>query len=263
MRGRSVGFVPTMGALHEGHMSLVKRSRHENDINVVSIFVNPTQFGPSEDLEKYPRDIAGDIRKLRETEVDILFLPEPQFIYPEGFSTSVTVNGISEKLCGRFRPGHFAGVATVVTKLLNIVRSTRAYFGQKDFQQTAVIKQMARDLNMDVQIVACPTVREQDGLAMSSRNVYLDKERRKAATVLFQTLHEASEMIRSGGKASAVRDAMARRLAGEPLITKVDYASLYDPGTLDEIGEMGGEVLVAGAIRLDETRLIDNVLVRP
>ncbi|MBA3061032.1 MAG: pantoate--beta-alanine ligase, partial [Nitrospirae bacterium] len=183
LHGRSIGFVPTMGALHEGHLSLVKRSKEENDITVVSIFVNPLQFGQSEDFDKYPRDIEGDAEKLRKEEVDILFVPDKSLLYPEGFLTQVDIGKLSEKLCGAFRPGHFRGVATIVAKLFNIVSSTRAYFGQKDFQQAVIITKMAKDLNMGIDVVVCPTVREHDGLAMSSRNLHLSEEERKAAAV--------------------------------------------------------------------------------
>src|SRR4030043_470399 len=170
---KTIGFVPTMGALHEGHLSLVRRAKQDNHVTVVSIFVNPIQFGPSEDFKKYPRNIEADMERLRKDEVDTAFMPEISSMYPEGFLTYVEVKDISEKLCGAFRPGHFRGVATVVTKLLNIVNPTKAYFGQKDFQQTIVIKQLVKDLDMDADIVVCPTLREQDGLAMRSRNAYL------------------------------------------------------------------------------------------
>jgi len=262
LKGRSIGFVPTMGALHEGHMSLVKRARMENDISAVSIFVNPTQFGPSEDLEKYPRDIDKDIKRLREQEVDILFLPDNALMYPKGFATYVHVDRISEKLCGNFRPGHFRGVATVVAKLLNIASPTRAYFGQKDFQQTVVIRRMAKDLDLDVEIVVCPTIREQDGLAMSSRNLYLDSKQRKAATVLYRCLSQASEAVLSGAYSPAkARKQMQGMLEAEPLITKIEYASVYDAGTLDETDGGTGEVLLAVAVKMGAVRLIDNVLV--
>jgi pantoate--beta-alanine ligase len=262
LKGRSIGFVPTMGALHAGHMSLVKRARMENDISAVSIFVNPTQFGPAEDLEKYPRDIDNDIKKLREQEVDILFLPDNALMYPKGFATYVHVDRISEKLCGNFRPGHFKGVATVVAKLLNIASPTRAYFGQKDFQQTVVIRKMAKDLDLDAEIVVCPTIREQDGLAMSSRNLYLDSKRRKAATVLYRCLRHASEAVLSRAYSAAqAREQMLGMLEAEPLITKIEYASVYDAGTLDETDGVRGEVLLAVAVRMGDVRLIDNVLV--
>ncbi len=223
LRGRSVGLVPTMGALHEGHISLIKRAQMENDISVVSIFVNPTQFGPSEDFEKYPRDIENDIKKLRAQGADILFLPDNDLMYPKGFATYVDVEGIPEKLCGNFRPGHFRGVATVVAKLLNITGPTRAYFGQKDFQQTVIIKRMAKDLALEAEIVVCPTIREKDGLAMSSRNLLLDEAQRKAATAVYRCLSSASEALRSGTHTPAkTRELMRETLTGEKLITKIE-----------------------------------------
>lgn len=259
-KGKNIGFVPTMGALHDGHLSLIKRAKMENEITVVSIFVNPAQFGQSEDLEKYPRDIEGDTIKLREREVDILFLPDGRHMYTDGFSTYIHVGEISEKLCGRFRPGHFSGVATVVTKLFNIVNPTRAYFGRKDFQQTVVIKRMARDLNFGIEIVVCPTIREYDGLAMSSRNKYLSDKERTAATVLFKCLSAASDAIKSGvSSGRQIRVLMEGILSKEPLIAKVDYSSVYDPETLDEIDEIKGDVLLAVAVLLGNTRLIDNI----
>jgi pantoate--beta-alanine ligase len=261
-KGRTIGFVPTMGALHEGHLSLIKRSVTENDVTAVSIFVNPVQFGPAEDLDKYPRDIEGDIKKIRDMEVDVLFLPDDKAMYPPGFCTFVEAEKISGKLCGGFRPGHFKGVATVVTKLLNIVRPTRAYFGQKDFQQTVVIRRLVKDLNFDTEVEVCPTVREHDGLAMSSRNVYLNGEQRHAATALFRCLTAASQAISSGVRSSAsVREMMRSVLSGEPLITAIEYADVYDPETLDAVDDIKGEVLLAVAARLGSTRLIDNTLV--
>ena len=262
LKGRATGLVPTMGALHEGHMSLIKRSRMENDISAVSIFVNPTQFGPSEDLERYPRDIENDVGKLREREVDVLFLPDNALMYPKGFATFIQVDNISEKLCGSFRTGHFRGVATVVAKLLNIASPTRAYFGQKDFQQTVVIRRMVKDLDLEAEIVVCPTIREQDGLAMSSRNLYLDSEQRKAATVLYRCLSHASETVRSGSHSPQhTRELMREMLSQEPLITKIEYASVYDAETLDETDEVRNEILLALAVRMGDVRLIDNILV--
>ena len=261
-KGRSIGFVPTMGALHEGHLSLIKRSEMENDVTAVSIFVNPTQFGPAEDLDRYPRDIEGDSKKIRELEADILFLPDDRIMYPPGFTTFIDVEKISGKLCGESRPGHFKGVATVVSKLLNIVRPTRAYFGQKDFQQSAVIKRLVKDLNFDAEVVVCPTIREHDGLAMSSRNAYLNEGQRQAATALFRCLTAASQAILSGTRSPAkVRKMMHAVLSGQQLITAIEYADVYDPETLDPIDEIRGEALLAVAARLGSTRLIDNMLV--
>jgi pantoate--beta-alanine ligase len=253
-----------MGALHEGHLSLVRMSRQENTVTAVSIFVNPTQFGPSEDFASYPRKIEEDIETLRKEEIDILFLPDSALMYPTGFGTVVEVQELSDRMCGHFRPGHFRGVTTVVAKLLALLSPTRAYFGQKDFQQTVIIKRMARDLNFPAEIVVCPTLREHDGLAMSSRNAYLSKEQRAAATVLYRTLCSASEAVRAGMRsAKAVRDMMYQSLVQEPLITGIDYASAFIPDTLNEADEITGEVLLAVAVRMGGARLIDNVLVVP
>ena len=261
--GKTIGLVPTMGALHRGHMSLVRACREENDVAVVSIFVNPTQFDPSEDLLRYPRDLDGDMTKLEEAGVDTLFLPEEASIYPEGFSTSIEVKGLSEKLCGAFRPGHFAGVATVVAKLLNMVHPTRAYFGAKDYQQGLIIRRLAVDLNMPVEIAVLPTVREEDGLAMSSRNQYLDAAKREAAGALFRSLSLAEEKIKSGAtNVDEIRTLMQETLAKEPLITEVQYAGVYDPQTLDNLADIKGEVLLAIAAKLGDVRLIDNMLVK-
>ncbi len=264
LSGRTIGFVPTMGALHEGHLKLVRRAKQENDVTVVSIFVNPIQFGPSEDFRKYPRDIEGDTERLQREEVDIIFMPGISLMYPEGFLTCVNVEKISDRLCGAFRPGHFKGVTTVVTKLLNIVKPTRAYFGQKDFQQTLVIKQLVKDLDMDVDIVLCPTVREQDGLAMSSRNAYLDIRQRKEATVIYRCLIEASDLIKSGIiDANYIKRVMQDRLLKKPAVSGLDYAGVYDPVTLDELSEIKGDTLLAVAVKIGDTRLIDNMLVTP
>jgi len=260
--GKTVGFVPTMGAFHEGHLSLIRRAKQENDVTIVSIFVNPIQFGPSEDFKRYPSDIEGDTEKLQREKVDVVFMPEVSSMYPGRFLTHVEVEKISERLCGAFRPGHFRGVATVVTKLLNIVKPTRAYFGQKDFQQSVIIKQLVKDLNIDVDVIVCPTMREQDGLAMSSRNAYLDIEQRKAATVLYRCLKEASDLIKSGiidGK--DIKGFMQERILREPGISSLDYAGVYDPGTMVEVSEINGDILLAVALRIGNTRLIDNVLV--
>ena len=263
LRGRSVGLVPTMGALHEGHLSLVRRAKAENDIAIVSIFVNPLQFGPSEDLNKYPRDIDGDTKKLHKEEVDVLFMPDASLVYHGGFTTNIEVKGISDKLCGAFRPGHFRGVATVVAKLFNIVQPTRAYFGQKDFQQTVVIKRMVTDLDMAVDVVVCPTIRENDGLAMSSRNLYLNVDERKAAAVINKCLTETTALIKSGIiDIEHIKRFMKAKLSEEPLVTEVQYASVYDPGTLEEAERAEKEVLIAVALKIGSTRLIDNVLVK-
>ena len=262
LHGRTVGFVPTMGALHEGHLSLVRMCREENDLGVVSIYVNPMQFGPSEDLSRYPRDLEGDRKKLAKENVDILFLPDDSLIYPEGHATFVEVEGLSGKLCGAYRPGHFRGVATVVTKLLNIVTPVRVYFGQKDYQQALVIKKLVRDLNIAVDVVVCPTMREPDGLAMSSRNAYLSPEERRAAAVVFRALESGAEAVKSGIIMTGVlRNLMLETLGTEPLVTEIQYCSAYDPVLLDEREQIGSETLLAMALKIGTTRLIDNMLV--
>ncbi|UCG78785.1 MAG: pantoate--beta-alanine ligase [Nitrospirota bacterium] len=262
--GKSIGFVPTMGALHEGHLSLVRRSVSENDVTVVSIFINPTQFAPSEDLDKYPRDIDGDLEKLDSVGSVIAFIPSIDEIYPEGYRTYVNVEGITEVMCGEFRPGHFKGVTTVVAKLFNIVRPDRAYFGQKDFQQAVVIRKMAADLDTGIDIVLCPTVREEDGLAMSSRNQYLSSEERKAASVIYRSMFETSEMLRSGSlMAGDARGYLVKKLRANKMVGEVQYASIYDPVTFEEIrGEGAEEMLIAVALYIGGTRLIDNMLLK-
>ncbi len=260
--GKTIGFVPTMGALHEGHLSLVKRAKSENDIVVVSIFVNPAQFGPKEDFDRYPRDMEGDMEKLKREGADILFMPDARAMYPDGFSSYITVKDLSDKLCGVFRPGHFTGVATVVCKLFNIVKPVAAYFGQKDFQQAAIIKRMVEDLNMDVDLIICPTFKEPDGLAMSSRNVYLSHEERRAAAVIYKTLLSASQMIKSGESNPVdVRKQMHDTLEAEPLISEIQYAGVYDTNTLDELNEFKKQNLLAVAVKIGSTRLIDNMIV--
>lgn len=262
LHGKTVGFVPTMGALHEGHLNLVRMCREENDIAVVSIYVNPTQFGPAEDLSKYPRDFDGDRDKLAQQDVDILFLPDDSMMYPAGFSTFVEVKNLSEKLCGAFRPGHFNGVATIVAKLFGIVNPSRAYFGMKDFQQTVVIKRLVKDLNSSVDVVTCPTIREPDGLAMSSRNAYLAPEERKAASVVYRALTKGSEGVKSGIiEGNKLRNIMLAILGTEPLVSDIQYCSAYDPESLNEVEQIGNETLLAIALKIGATRLIDNMLV--
>jgi pantoate--beta-alanine ligase len=261
-KGKTIGFVPTMGALHEGHLSLVRRAKQENDITTVSIFVNPIQFGPSEDFERYPRDREGDLEKLQKEKTDVTFMPEISSMYPERFLTHIEVNEISGRLCGAFRPNHFRGVATVVAKLLNIVKPTRVYFGQKDFQQSVIIKQLVRDLDIGVDVVVCPTVREQDGLAMSSRNTYLSEEQRKAATVIYECLREASDLVKSGiVDGIFIKGFMQERILNVPGISSVDYAGVYNPETMIEMSEINGDILLAIALKIGNTRLIDNMLV--
>ncbi len=263
LRGQSrgaVGFVPTMGYLHDGHLALVRWARAENSVVVVSIFVNPTQFGPSEDFNRYPRDIPRDLALLEKEGTDIVFMPSAEEMYPEGFSSWVVVEKVTEGLEGRSRPGHFRGVATVVNKLFNIVEPTKAYFGQKDAQQVVVIKKMVADLNMNLEIVVVPTVRESDGLAMSSRNVYLNPQERQAATVLFKALMLAKDLWAGGEKrADVLRREMEFLISREPL-AQIDYVSIADPRTLEELSTIEGSALASLAVRIGKTRLIDNIL---
>ncbi len=255
----SVGLVPTMGALHEGHLSLVRQARAANQCVLVSIFVNPTQFAPGEDFTRYPRDTERDLELLRAENVDIVFMPGPDEIYPQGFDTSVDVGGVANLLEGVSRPGHFLGVATVVLKLLNIVQPTRAYFGQKDAQQLVVVRKLVRDLDLDMEIVAVETLREPDGLAMSSRNTYLSATEREAAPVLWNALSLATEMWTRGARdAEAFRSRM-RELIGEEELARLDYVSVADPVTLQEVERIQGVVLVSLAVHIGRTRLIDNV----
>jgi len=259
-RGETVGLVPTMGFFHAGHLSLMKAARAENDRVVVSLFVNPTQFAPGEDLEDYPRDLARDVRMAEEVGVDYIFHPSVEDMYPQPYLSYVEVEGITEGLCGASRPGHFRGVATVVAKLFHIVPAQRAYFGLKDAQQVRVIQKMVEDLNFDVDIVVCPTVREEDGLAMSSRNVYLGEEERKAATAIYRSLRLAEEMAREGERdAAAVLAAVRGVLEEEPLV-RPEYVEAVDWTDLRPVAEMRGKVLVAVAARVGRARLIDNVL---
>jgi pantoate--beta-alanine ligase len=259
----SVGLVPTMGYLHAGHLSLVQRARADNDHVAVSIFVNPTQFGPNEDLAAYPRNMAGDLAQLAQAGVDVVFMPEAGEIYPPDFDTWVEPGAIAERLEGAARPGHFRGVATVVLKLLNIVRPDRAYFGEKDAQQLRVIQKLVRDLDVGVEIVPMPTIREADGLAMSSRNAYLSADERRAALVLSRGLFEAVRLWRGGVEnANALRGAVADMVAAEPLAT-LDYVSLADGATLVELEQLVPNALLSLAARIGTTRLIDNVVLCP
>jgi pantoate--beta-alanine ligase len=255
-----VGLVPTMGYLHEGHLSLVRRAREECDHIVVSIFVNPTQFGPKEDLSKYPRDLDRDLGLLSPLGVDLVWMPTPEIMYPPGYQTWVEVEAITRPLEGAMRPGHFRGVATVVAKLFNAVQPHKAYFGQKDAQQAAVIRQMALDLSYPIEIVICPIVREPDGLAMSSRNVYLDPEQRKAATVLSRALRAAKQVYDEGERnAEKIRRKIKEVLGSEPL-AEVQYVSCADYDTLEELDTITGKALLSMAVFLGKTRLIDNIV---
>jgi len=259
--GRSTGFVPTMGALHAGHMSLVRAALAECQPVIASIFVNPTQFGPREDFQKYPRTLDSDSKKLEEAGVDYLFAPEASDIYPPGFRTWVNVEGLSERLEGKARPGHFRGVMTVVLKLLEIVQPRKAFFGRKDAQQARIIRQMARDLHLDSEIVVCPIFREPDGLAMSSRNAYLKPEERRAAAILFRALDGARISI-SRGERDALRltAAMRETLRMEPL-AEPEYVELVDAETLEPVTRLRGVCLALLAVRIGATRLIDNMLI--
>ncbi|GIK09313.1 MAG: pantothenate synthetase [Chloroflexota bacterium] len=256
-----LGLVPTMGYLHEGHLSLARRAREECDSVVASIFVNPTQFGPTEDLSKYPRDLDRDLSLLEAAGVDLVWTPDNETIYPPGFSTWVEVEGLTKPLEGAARPGHFRGVTTVVAKLFNAVQPQAAYFGQKDAQQAAVVRKMTRDLNFPVEIVVCPTVREADGLAMSSRNSYLSSEERKSAVVLFRALTAAREAFERGERdAESLRKVMSATLASEPR-ARTQYVSCADYDTLEELGTVTGKALLSMAVFIGKTRLIDNFVV--
>jgi pantoate--beta-alanine ligase len=262
--GARVGFVPTMGALHEGHLALAHEARRRvgaGGLVAVSVFVNPTQFGPSEDLAHYPRDLERDQRLLDEVGCELLFAPAIEEVYPAGSETTVQVGSVAAPLEGGRRPGHFQGVATVVLKLLGIFQPTRAYFGQKDAQQLAVIRRMVCDLDVPVEVVGCPTVREADGLAMSSRNSYLNEEQRRAAPVLYRALVTARDRWSTGERrADALRRAMRQVLATEPL-AEIDYVSVADPATLRELEQITGASLLSMAVRIGPARLIDNILV--
>ena len=256
----SVGFVPTMGYLHEGHLALVRHARTETLTVIASIFVNPTQFGPQEDFATYPRDPERDLALLEKENVGVVFMPSAQEMYPQGFSSSVAVEGITERLEGKPRPGHFMGVTTVVAKLFNIVQPDRAYFGQKDAQQLAVIRKMVSDLNMNLEIVAVPTVREPDGLAMSSRNTYLTLEERKAAPVLWKALCLARGHWENGEKdVTRLRQEMTTLIEREPF-AQIEYVSIADPDTLEELEKVDSQALVSLAVRIGGTRLIDNTM---
>lgn len=259
--GKKIGFVPTMGYLHDGHLSLVRKAREENDITIVSIFVNPAQFAPNEDLVKYPRDFERDKALLEKIPVDAVFCPSTWDMYPHWFSTYVEEISLSKYLCGPYRAGHFRGVTTVVLKLFNIVQPHNAYFGQKDAQQSLIIQRMVNDLNLPVNIVVCPTVREPDGLAMSSRNMYLSANERKDAVVLWQALNAAKKRIDDGIRDSGkLKEEMRNIIA--PKTSKIDYISIADAKTLEEIKTIRGEVLIAIAAYFGSTRLIDNILMK-
>jgi pantoate--beta-alanine ligase len=258
--GKRLGFVPTMGALHEGHLSLVRAARAQCDAVAVSIFVNPTQFGPNEDFSKYPRSFERDCKLLEAEGVALLFAPSVEEMYPKGAVTFVSVEGLSEKLCGRSRPGHFRGVTTVVAKLFHIVQPSAAFFGQKDAAQAVIVKKMVRDLDLPVEIVVCPIVREADGLALSSRNAYLDAAQRRSATVLHRALVQVQSLAETGERSSAKLIDAAQRVFREEPTVKVDYVEMVDNETLDPVAEVCGGALVAVAAFVGATRLIDNIV---
>ncbi len=260
----TIGLVPTMGYLHDGHISLIKRARQENDIVVLSIFVNPTQFSPSEDFEQYPRDMDRDIRIAYENEVDYIFAPAVSEIYPPNYSTFISIEGpMTQGLCGVSRPTHFRGVAAIVAKLFNIIRPSSAYFGQKDAQQLSIIKKLVKDLNFDINIVACPTIREADGLALSSRNVYLTEQERKQATVLFQSLKDTEAMFVNGNKdAVKLKHHIVNQISTKEL-AKIDYVEIVDIETLEKMNVVEKTAIVAMAVRFGSTRLIDNIILKP
>ena len=255
----TVGFVPTMGYLHEGHLFLARRAKAENDVSVVSIFVNPTQFGPKEDFARYPRDPERDLAMLEREKTDLVLMPPVEEIYPAGASTWVDVENVTKTLEGATRPGHFRGVATVVAKLFNIVEPTKAYFGQKDAQQVVVIRKMVTDLNMNLEVVVVPTQRESDGLAMSSRNVYLNPQERQAAVVLWRSMNLAQGLWQKGERdAEKMRNEMVALIKKEPL-ARIDYVSIADPRTLEDLSQVKGPALVSMAVYVGKTRLIDNL----
>ena len=258
---RPLGLVPTMGALHEGHMALVKQARKDNSTLAATIFVNPFQFGPQDDLSAYPRDLERDLALLREEGVDLVFTPSVEEIYPPGFNTWVDVGGLGDRLEGAHRPGHFRGVATVVAKLFNIIRPDRAYFGQKDGQQSAVIRKMVRDLDLDVEVVMVSTVRDSDGLALSSRNAYLTEEQRRAAPVVYRALQLAQRLWQEGiTDGSWIRSETRLVLESEGLIERIDYVSVANAETLEELDIVKGRVMVSVAVQLGKPRLIDNII---
>jgi len=256
----SVGLVPTMGYLHRGHLELARRAKSENTVAVATIFVNPTQFGPSEDFKSYPRDLDRDLALLDEVKTDIVFVPPDKEMYPGGYDTWVEVRGITARLEGKSRPTHFQGVTTVCNKLFNIVQPDRAYFGQKDAQQAIVIQKMVSELNMNLEVIVCPTVRESDGLAMSSRNTYLTKEERVSAVVLYKSLCLAEDMYAKGERDAAIIKKAMNGLISAEAAAKPDYISIADIASLDEVDIIRGRVLVSLAVRLGKPRLIDNIL---
>ncbi len=260
-QAKRIGLVPTMGALHIGHISLIKAAKEDCDVVVVSIFVNPTQFGPNEDFEKYPRPIENDLEICEQHDVDVVFAPTVEQMYPMQNLTWITVDKLTEPLCGRSRPGHFRGVTTVCAKLFNIIQPSVAFFGQKDAQQAIVIKRMVADLNMPLEIVVCPTVREDEGLAISSRNKYLSEQQLQDATNIYKSLCKAREMIESGTRDAGGIIAEMRGVMGQAPSLEIEYANILDSESLEDVAEVTGGVLIAVAVRVGSTRLIDNIVV--
>lgn len=263
-RGKKIGFVPTMGALHDGHVSLIKKARKETDVVVVSIFVNPRQFGQNEDYEVYPRNLKADADICRQSGVDIIFAPTVKEMYPDDYLTRVEQEKLPDRLCGLFRPGHFSGVMTVVLKLFNIVAPDIAYFGQKDYQQAVIVKKMITDFNLDIKLKVLPTVRERDGLAMSSRNIYLSAEERKEATSIFKSLLLAKKLIKEDSifEAERVKNEIRKILMDSINNCSIDYISIVEPKTLEELKVIKLPAVVAVAVRIGKTRLIDNIIIR-
>jgi pantoate--beta-alanine ligase len=259
--GQRIGLVPTMGFLHEGHLSLIRTLRPQSDVLVVSIFVNPTQFGPGEDLNKYPRDIDRDEQLCRKENVDIIFYPNSGEMYPEPYLTYINVDVLAETMCGKSRPGHFRGVATVVSKLFNIIKPHTAIFGQKDYQQSLVIRQMVRDLNFDINIITAPIVREHDGLALSSRNKYLDREERKNAPLIYKSLQEAQKMVKNGITSPSIISRQIEHVLRKIPYIKIDYIAIVNRQNLQPVEQIDGNTLIALAVYVGKTRLIDNVLI--
>ena len=260
-KGKTIGFIPTMGALHAGHLSLIRCARKENDLVVVSIFVNPSQFGPKEDFKKYPRNLKKDAALCKNEGVDVIFYPLVTGIYPAGFKTYVEVKELSDMLCAKSRPGHFKGVATVVTKLFNIVLPDTAYFGQKDAQQAVIIKRVVMDLNLAVRIKVMPIIREKDGLAMSSRNAYLDKKERKSAAVLYMGLKKAEGLIKKGAVNPQYIIRRMKNIIEKERAVKIDYISIVDAEDLRPLKRIKGKILLALAVRIGKVRLIDNLII--
>jgi len=260
-RGMKVGFVPTMGAFHEGHLTLMREARRNNHAVIVSIFVNPIQFSAGEDFDRYPRRLEQDTKMAESEGVDVIFSPSVAEMYPKGFDTFVDQEDLPRKLCGEFRVGHFRGVMTIVTKLFNIVKPDTAYFGQKDYQQALIIRRTATDLNLDVAVKVLPTVREEDGVAMSSRNVYLGPKQRKDATCLIQSLHRAEDMVNNGESSASKVAAEMKRLIRKVKGTRVEYIAIVNSETLEPVKEIKGKTLIALAVRIGKARLIDNIIV--